>query len=62
VYDDEEYVEVLIYMAVPILWGDGKAKAAISIAVPKTRLTEDVKSRYIELLKNSARKITGRPN
>lgn len=59
-FDDEEYIEGLVCIAVPILGSDGKSIAAISVAVPKTRLTEESKSRSIKLLKIAAEKIKER--
>ena len=59
-FDDEEYIEGLVCIAVPILGSDGKAVAAISIAIPKTRLTEESKGKSIELLKTAAEKIKER--
>ncbi len=59
-FDDEEYIKGLVCIAVPILGSDGKSIAAISVAVPKTRLTEESKNRNIELLKITAEKIKER--
>jgi IclR family KDG regulon transcriptional repressor len=59
-FDDEEYITGLVCIAVPILDSDGKSIAAISVAVPKARLTDESMNRTIELLKITAEKITER--
>jgi len=56
-YDDEEYIEGLVCIARPILDNNGNAIAAISIAIPKTRLTDEKKQKYFEILKETANKI-----
>lgn len=49
-FDDEEYVEGLKCIAVPILDFKGEALAAISIAVPSYRYDKFVNEHFIELL------------
>lgn len=56
--DDEEYVEGLICMSVPILSKDGLSLASISISKPKTRFDYDNIDYYIGLMEDCADKIS----
>lgn len=56
-FDDEEYVDHLSCVSVPIINKEGIAIAAISIASPTFRLSEERKSDFISLLKSYASKI-----
>lgn len=56
--DDEEYVEGLICISVPILSKDGLSLASISISKPKIRFDYDNIDYYVELMKDCADKIS----
>ena len=56
-YDDEEYIDGLVCMARPILNSKGNAVAAMSIALPRVRLNEEKKEKYLELLEDTISKI-----
>ncbi|WP_312288548.1 IclR family transcriptional regulator [Terrisporobacter sp.] len=56
-FDDEEYIEYLSCISVPIKNKEGIAIASISIAIPTIRLDEDKKQNFITLLKFYAKKI-----
>lgn len=55
--DDEEYIEGLICVAVPIKDQLNNPVAAISIATPAVRMNEEKKQTYIKLLQEAALKI-----
>lgn len=50
-FDDEEYIEHLSCIAVPIKNKEGRAIASISIATPTVRLTNEKKQIFIDKLK-----------
>lgn len=55
--DDEEYIDGLVCLAVPICSSKGEVIAGISIAMPKVRLSTDKHYHYTSLLKETAKKI-----
>lgn len=55
--DNEEFVNGLICIGVPILNLNDKAIASISISVPKFRYVEENLNKYLESLKKCAKKI-----
>jgi IclR family transcriptional regulator, KDG regulon repressor len=57
VIEREEYINGLTCMAVPIKNRSNKAVAAISIAVPNVRLSEEKESEFIKLLQDTVDKI-----
>ena len=58
-FDDEEYIEYLSCIAVPIKSKDGSAIASISIATPTIRLDDERKEQFIKYLKYYASCIEG---
>ena len=56
---DEEYIEYLSCLAVPIKSKDGSAIASISIATPTIRLNDERKEQFIKYLKYYASCIEG---
>ena len=58
-FDDEEYIEYLSCLAVPIKSKDGSAIASISIATPTIRLNDERKEQFIKYLKYYASCIEG---
>lgn len=56
-FDNEEYIEHLVCMAVPILNRYKKAIASISIAIPSIRLNKQKKDKFIKELKSCSRQI-----
>ena len=59
-FDDEEYIPGIRCLSAPIFNYTGKVVAAISIAGPTVRLTNDVISNFIIILKTNAKNISNR--
>lgn len=56
--DNEEYIKGLTCISVPLKVDDNMSYVALSIASPSARITEEKKQIYIQLLRNTADKIT----
>jgi IclR family KDG regulon transcriptional repressor len=55
--ENEEFIDGLTCLAVPIKNRSNKAVAAVSIAVPNVRLNEEKKEEYIKLLQETVNRI-----
>lgn len=55
--DDEEYIDGLICIGVPILDLEGRAIASISISTPTIRFEKENIDEYVRMLKEESRKI-----